>query len=43
MRQYPLADLLNAFVRTGLAIEHVSESGTRAVPTILAVRARKLG
>jgi SAM-dependent methyltransferase len=41
MRQYPLADLLNAFVRTGLVIEHVAEHGDRAVPTILALRARK--
>ena len=41
MRQVPLADLVNAFVRTGLVIEHVAEHGRRAVPTILAVRARK--
>ena len=41
MRQYPLADLLNAFVRTGLLVEHVAEHGDRAVPTILALRARK--
>jgi hypothetical protein len=43
MRQYPLADLLNAFVRTGLVIEHVTEHGDRTVPTILALRARKPG
>ena len=41
MRQYLLADLLNGFVRAGLAIEQVAETGDRGVPTILAVRARK--
>jgi SAM-dependent methyltransferase len=41
MHQYPLAELLTAFVRTGLVIEYIAEHGDRAVPTILAVRARK--
>ena len=27
MSHHPLADVLNAFVRTGLAIEHVAELG----------------
>ena len=43
MRQFPLADLLNAFIRTGLVIEHAAETGDRSVPTILALRARKPG
>lgn len=43
MRQHPLADLLNAFIGTGLVIEHVAEPGDRPVPTILALRARKPG
>jgi SAM-dependent methyltransferase len=43
MRQHPLAELLNAFIRTGLVIEHVSEPGHRPVPVILAIRARKPG
>jgi hypothetical protein len=34
--------LLNAFIRTGLVIEHVAEHGDRPVPTILAIRARRL-
>lgn len=41
MRQHTLADILNAFIDTGLALEHVAESGDRAVPTTLAIRARK--
>jgi SAM-dependent methyltransferase len=41
MRQHPLAELLNAFVSTGLVIEHVAEPGHRPVPVILAIRARK--
>jgi hypothetical protein len=41
MRLFPLADLLNAVIRAGLVIEHVAETGDRAVPTILAIRARK--
>ena len=43
MRHHPLADLLNAFVSTGLAIEHVAELGDRPVPVSLAIRARKPG
>jgi SAM-dependent methyltransferase len=43
MRHHPLAELLNAFVAAELAIEHVAEFGERAVPTILAIRARKPG
>ena len=38
----PLADVLNAFIRAGLAIEHVAELGNRAVPNNLAIRARKV-
>jgi hypothetical protein len=38
MSHHPLADVLNAFVQTGLAIEHVAELGG---PGTLAIRARK--
>jgi SAM-dependent methyltransferase len=41
MRHHPLADVLNAFILAGLAMEHVVELGDKAVPTILAIRARK--
>jgi SAM-dependent methyltransferase len=41
MRHHPLADLLTAFISAGLAIEHVAELGDRAIPTNLAIRARK--
>ena len=41
MRQHTLAEILNAFIRTGLAIEHVAETGDRTVPNTLAIRARK--
>jgi hypothetical protein len=41
MRQHPLAELLNAFLATGLVIEYVAEPGDRPVPVILAIRARK--
>lgn len=41
MRHHPLADLVNAFVGAGLAIEHMVEAGDRQVPTILGIRARK--
>jgi hypothetical protein len=41
MRHHPLADLLNAFISTGLVIEHVAELGDRPVPVILAIRAHK--
>jgi SAM-dependent methyltransferase len=41
MSHHSLADVLNAFVRTGLAIEHVAELGDRPVPNNLAIRARK--
>jgi SAM-dependent methyltransferase len=41
MRQHPLAELLNAFLTTGLLVEHVAEPGDRPVPVILAIRARK--
>jgi SAM-dependent methyltransferase len=43
MRHHPLAEVLGAFITTGLAIEHVEELGNRAVPNILALRARKPG
>ena len=38
---HSLAYVLNVFVRTGLAIEHVAELGDRPVPNNLAIRARK--
>ena len=41
MRHHPLAEVLNAFVRTGLHIERVTEPGSRPVPILLAIRARK--
>jgi SAM-dependent methyltransferase len=41
MRHHPLAHLLNAFITTGLVIEHVAEPGDRPVPVILAIRAHK--
>ena len=41
MRHHPLAEVLNAFISTGLAIEHVAELGDRPLPIILGVRARK--
>jgi SAM-dependent methyltransferase len=41
MRHHPLADVLNAFISTGLVIERVAEPGDRPVPAILAIRARK--
>jgi SAM-dependent methyltransferase len=41
MRHLPLAELLNAFIRAGLTIDHVAEPGDEAVPYILAVRAIK--
>jgi SAM-dependent methyltransferase len=41
MRHHSLAELLNAFISTGLAIEHITESGSRPVPTNLGIRARK--
>jgi SAM-dependent methyltransferase len=43
MRHHPLAELLNAFISTGLVIEHVAEPGDRPVPVALAIRARKPG
>ena len=43
MRQHTLADVLNAFITAGLAIEHVAELGDRPVPMILGIRARKRG
>jgi SAM-dependent methyltransferase len=43
MRHNPLADLINGFIRSGLAIEYAAELGDRAVPNMLAIRARKPG
>ena len=43
MRHHPLAELLNAFIAADLAIGHVAEFGDKAVPTMLAIRARKTG
>ena len=41
MRHHPLAELLNAFIGAGLAIEHVAELSDQPIPGILAIRARK--
>jgi len=41
MRHHPLPDVLNAFIRTGLVIEHIAELADRPVPAILGIRARK--
>jgi SAM-dependent methyltransferase len=41
MRQHTLAELLGAFLATGLVIEHIAEPGERPVPTSLSIRARK--
>ena len=41
MRHHPLAEILTAFIRCGLLIDHVAEAGLRPVPDILALRARK--
>jgi ubiquinone/menaquinone biosynthesis C-methylase UbiE len=42
MRHHSLAELLNAFISSGLVLEHVAEPGSdRPVPVILAIRARK--
>jgi SAM-dependent methyltransferase len=41
MRHHTLADLLNAFISTGLVIERVAEPGVRPLPVTLAIRARK--
>ena len=41
MRHHPLAEVLNAFIGAGLAIEHVAELGDRPIPVNLAIRARK--
>ena len=41
MRHHPLAELLNAFIRAGLVIEHVAEPGDRPVPNNFAIRAHR--
>jgi SAM-dependent methyltransferase len=41
MRHHPLAEVLNAFIASGLVLEHVAETGDRLVPNTLAIRARK--
>ena len=41
MRHTPLADFLNAFLRTGLTIEHFEEPGEIPIPHSLAVKARR--
>ena len=41
MRHHSLAELVNAFIGAGLAIEYVAEMGARPVPAILGIRARK--
>ena len=37
MRHHTLADLLNAFISTGLVIERVAEPGVRPLPVTLAI------
>jgi len=39
MRHHTLAEMLNAFIRNGLVIEHVGELGDPPVPNTLAIRA----
>ena len=41
MRHMPLAEYLNAFLSTGLILEHFKEPGEGDVPHTLAVRARR--
>jgi ubiquinone/menaquinone biosynthesis C-methylase UbiE len=41
MRHHPLAELVNAFIDAGLRLERMAESGDRAVPTAIGIRARK--
>jgi SAM-dependent methyltransferase len=41
MRHHPLAELVNAFIGAGLALESMSELGQRPLPSILSIRARK--
>jgi SAM-dependent methyltransferase len=41
MRHHPLADLMNAFIRSELTIEYMAEMGDRSVPATLGIRARK--
>ncbi|HET6295974.1 MAG TPA: class I SAM-dependent methyltransferase [Kribbella sp.] len=41
MRHVPLADFLNAFLRTGLTIERFEEPGDIPIPHALAVKARR--
>jgi SAM-dependent methyltransferase len=41
MRHHPLADLINAFISAGLAIEYMAELGDRPIPATLGIRARK--
>src|SRR5262252_2658236 len=41
MRHHPLAEVLNAFIGAGLAIELAAELGDRPIPVNLAIRARK--
>ncbi|MFI6673560.1 hypothetical protein [Kribbella sp. NPDC050470] len=41
MRHIPLAEYLNAFLGTGLVLEHFEEPGGFEVPHALAVRARR--
>ncbi|MBO0825136.1 MAG: class I SAM-dependent methyltransferase [Actinobacteria bacterium] len=41
MRHHTLAELVTGFVDAGFRIEYVAEEGERAVPHVLAIRARK--
>jgi SAM-dependent methyltransferase len=41
MRHHPLAELVNAFISSGLTLEYTAELGQRPLPSILAIRARK--
>lgn len=41
MRHVPLAEFLNAFIDSGLSIDHVSEPDDEPVPHAIVVRATK--
>lgn len=41
MRHHSLAEVLNGFIAAGLVFDQVAESGARALPNTLAIRARK--
>ncbi|TCM51644.1 hypothetical protein [Kribbella sp. VKM Ac-2568] len=41
MRHIPLPELLNAFLRPELTVEHIEEPGDMPVPHALAIKARR--